>query len=69
MNEGYLCPYLSDATINDTLCCCYYSVELNLTQVRGPLNIHAEFVKKLLKIWVKELLLVMIAINGAINHV
>jgi hypothetical protein len=44
-------------------------VELNLTQVRGPLNIHAEFVKKLLKIWVKELLLVMIAINGAINHV
>lgn len=45
------------------------SVELNLTQVRGPLNIHAEFVKKLLKIWVKELLLVMIAINGAINHV
>jgi hypothetical protein len=67
MNEGYLCPYLSDATINDTLCCCYYSVELNLTQVRGPLNIHAEFVKKLLKIWVKELLLVMIAINGAIK--
>ena len=41
MNEGYLYPYLSDATINDTLCCCYYSVELNLTQVRGPLNIHA----------------------------
>jgi hypothetical protein len=58
MNEGYLCPYLSDATINDTLCCCYYSVELNLTQVRGPLNIHAEFVKKLLKI---SLLLMFVA--------
>ena len=34
-----------------------------------PLIIHAEFVKKLLKIWVKELLLMTIAINSAINHV